>query len=124
MHVVRSGEKRVLVIVKNVQKIRAKKNLGSATSSGTNGSDVVMVCVSLRGARIVGRRSTVTNQGPGSASNITGSGALSDSVKSFRLRLLQVVPVVLILILSVPSGGLIVHISTTHLLLLYVLIIY
>lgn len=50
MHVVRSGEKRVLVIVKNVQKIRAKKNLGSATSSGTNGSDVVMVCVSLRGA--------------------------------------------------------------------------
>lgn len=49
MNVVCSGEKRVLVIVKNVQKIQAQKILGSATSSGTNGSNVVMVCVSLRG---------------------------------------------------------------------------
>lgn len=46
---------------------------------------------------------------------------VSDSAKSWRL--LQVVPAVLILILSVPSGGLIVHISSTHL-LLYALIIY
>lgn len=77
-------------------------------------------CVWPRGARRPGTSSRrVSTSAIRQLSSV--QRRVSDSAKSWRL--LQVVPAVLILILSVPSGGLIVHISSTHL-LLYALIIY
>lgn len=87
----------------------SQKSQAGGTSSGTNDPDVVVVHVSLcdvlRGQ--TGRGSMVTNQRQGLASWMSQGAEhwVSDTVESFRWRRLQVVPVFLILILFVPSGG-------------------
>lgn len=110
----------------------SQKGRGTGTGGGPNGPDAVTVRVSLCDAPRVqtGRGAVVANQQQGLASWMSQAAEhwVSDTVESLRWRQLEVVPVVPVLILSVPSGrvwgGLIFHISTTHLLLQYVLIIY
>lgn len=86
----------------------SQKGRGTGTGGGPNGPDAVTVRVSLCDAPRVqtGRGAVVANQQQGLASWMSQAAEhwVSDTVESLRWRQLEVVPVVPVLILSVPSG--------------------